>query len=40
MQLLSDFGATTAEKHPKDEEFLNNYATDRWEVRCFSTLIQ
>eukprot|EP00108_Taenia_solium_P001911 TsM_000717600 transcript=TsM_000717600 gene=TsM_000717600 len=30
-QLLSDFGSTAAEKHPKDAEFLDNYASDRWD---------
>ncbi|VDD80187.1 unnamed protein product [Mesocestoides corti] len=30
-QLLSDFGSTTAEKHPKDADFLENYASERWD---------
>ncbi|EUB58424.1 General transcription factor IIH subunit 4 [Echinococcus granulosus] len=30
-QLLSDFGSTAAEKHPKDAEFLDNYASERWD---------
>ncbi|KAL5111592.1 General transcription factor IIH subunit 4 [Taenia crassiceps] len=30
-QLLSDFGSIAAEKHPKDAEFLDNYASDRWD---------
>ncbi|VDM31568.1 unnamed protein product [Hydatigera taeniaeformis] len=30
-QLLSDFGSTAAEKHPKDPEFLDNYASERWD---------
>ncbi|KAM7540514.1 hypothetical protein Aperf_G00000032999 [Anoplocephala perfoliata] len=30
--LLSDFGSTTAEKRPKDPEFLDNYASERWDT--------
>ncbi|VDK85277.1 unnamed protein product [Dibothriocephalus latus] len=30
-RLLSDLGSETAEKHPKDVEFLDNYATERWD---------
>ncbi|VDM01463.1 unnamed protein product [Schistocephalus solidus] len=37
-RLLSDLGSETAEKHPKDVEFLDNYATERWDVN-FAFLI-
>nr|CDS33418.1 general transcription factor IIH polypeptide 4 [Hymenolepis microstoma] len=30
--LLSDFGSITAEKRPKDAEFLDNYASERWDT--------
>lgn len=33
--LLSDFGSTAAEKHPKDPEFLDKYASERWDVSGF-----
>ena len=30
--MLGDFGLVTAEKHPKDSDFLDKYAAERWDV--------
>lgn len=37
--MLSDFGSITAEKRPKDAEFLDNYASERWDVSCFMLIL-